>query len=214
MKPFTQLSTRTRSAKTAPFMLAMAATAALSLAQAPATAGEGLRYGEATATSRIWPQWQARHTVLASPVVTLSIFTPLAPSAATEGLRTSLLVGDYFFNQPGLSWWPSSGVLRASSGLMITSRIGQGLRGPNAAAATPAPGYAHGTSALPYIGFGYSGLSVKGGWSVTADIGLVAEGASSFSRTSRALLGSQSLDGALRELRLTPLLQLGVRYAF
>lgn len=177
-------------------------------------AADGLRLGEATASSRIWPQWQARHTVLASPVVAMSLWARLDPGTASEGLRTSLLVGDYLFSQPQLSWWPSGGVLRASSGLVITHRIGQGLRGPNVIAGVAAPGHAQGSSALPYVGFGYADLSVKGGWSISADIGLVAEGVSSLSRTGRVLLGSQSLDGAWRELRLTPLLQLGVRYAF
>jgi hypothetical protein len=31
---------------------------------------------------------------------------------------------------------------------------------------------------------------------------------------SRAVFGNQAMDNALRELRLSPLLQLGVRYAF
>lgn len=191
----------------------LSALAALSGAPLSAAA-EGLRLGEATASSRIWPQWQARHTVLASPVMPLSVWARLDPGTSSEGLRTSLLVGDYLFSQPNLTWWPSGGVLRASGGLVMSHRIGQGLRGPNVANGLAAPGLAQGTNALPYVGLGYGDGSVKGGWSVSADIGLVAESASSLARTGRALLGSQNLDGALRELRLTPLLHLGVHYAF
>jgi hypothetical protein len=170
----------------------------------------GLRYAEPPADAVLWPQWQARRTVLAAPVPPLSLWAADRRELGDNGARAqlTLLVGDYFFNQPGLSWWPKSGALRASTGLVVSHRSGFGLRKPVDASGSAADG------SMPYFGFGYSGLSAKGGWSFSADLGLVAENPSGAGRAGRALFGSQSLEAALRELRLTPLLQLGVRYEF
>ena len=62
---------------------------------------------------------------------------------------------------------------------------------------------------LPYLGFGYTGLSARSGWSFSADLGLVAQTPGGIK-----VIRSQSLDDAVREMRLAPLLQLGVSYAF
>ena len=62
---------------------------------------------------------------------------------------------------------------------------------------------------LPYMGVGYTGLSVRSGWSFSADLGLVAQNPGGLK-----LIRSQSLDDAVREMRLAPLLQFGVSYAF
>ncbi|HEY9240222.1 MAG TPA: hypothetical protein VIP10_15360, partial [Burkholderiaceae bacterium] len=70
------------------------------------------------------------------------------------------------------------------------------------------------TTTVPYLGVGYTNLSVRSGWSFSADLGLVAQGNGSLGRLGRSLSGAQSLDDAVREMRMTPLLQLGVSYAF
>jgi hypothetical protein len=65
---------------------------------------------------------------------------------------------------------------------------------------------------VPYVGLGYSGLTGRGGWGFAADVGVMALHGDSvrFGRLS----GAQSLDDLLRDLRLTPVLQLGVSYSF
>lgn len=141
----------------------------------------------------VWPQWQAR--------ITLSE-TPLAPVSLTERAKSRLaqrpagangaLLGDFFFDTPGLQLPASLGGLRATSGLMVTAR---GFFQPSA-------------DTVPYLGVGYTGLGLKGGWGITADVGLALD------YPGRSVLGTQATDTAVRELRLSPLLQLGVRYAF
>jgi hypothetical protein len=175
-----------------------------------AAQAEGLRQAGATRDAPLWPQWQARRTVLAATAPPLSLWTAeqRGPDDSVAPSQVMLLVGDYFFSRPGLSWWPKNGALRASTGLVVTHRSGAGLRQP-----FEAPG-ATASASLPYVGLGYSGLSAKGSWSFTADLGMIAENPSGAGRAGRALFGSQGLEAALRELRLTPLLQLSVRYEF
>jgi hypothetical protein len=64
-------------------------------------------------------------------------------------------------------------------------------------------------SAIPYLGVGYTGMSLRGGWGFSADVGLVGSGV----RLGRPIAGNQ-VDELLQELRLTPMLQLGVSYSF
>jgi len=63
---------------------------------------------------------------------------------------------------------------------------------------------------LPYLGIGYTGLSPRNGWGFSADLGLVAKNPGNALRAG----GGQSLDEMIRDMRMTPLLQLGVSYAF
>lgn len=71
--------------------------------------------------------------------------------------------------------------------------------------------------ATPYVGLGYStgGVSANrwGGWALSADIGLQALPSSEWT-LGRALESPAGVGELLRELRLTPVLQLGVSYAF
>ncbi len=140
----------------------------------------------------VWPQWQARVNLSTLQLAPVSLFDrSAAPSAS--------VMGDYYFHAPGLRLPALLGGLRATGGL---------LTGPR----SPLTGYATDTS--PYLGLGYTGLALKGGWGVTADIGLTLDNLAGSSRGSRALFGNQGYDGTSRELRLSPLLQFGVRYAF
>ena len=155
-----------------------------------------------------WARWQGR--------LSLGAATPIKVSSAS-------LMGDYYFGRslvgPG-----SSGGCRATSGLIFGPRstlaTGQpGLTAGNGfsigsrlfgQAAMPSTSDTTGDSAtLPYLGFGYTGLSARSGWSFSADLGLVAQ-----TPGGVKLIRSQSLDDAVREMRLAPLLQLGVSYAF
>ncbi len=117
-----------------------------------------------------------------------------------------------------------SGGLRATSGLIIGSLSGQALSGFDADAARP--GIASPTPTLrsalsfaqprldsaPYVGIGYTSITPKSGWGFSADIGLAARAGATGMVGARS--AAQSLDDTLREMRLTPLLNVGVSYSF
>jgi hypothetical protein len=136
-------------------------------------------------------------------------------------------MGDYYFASP----WNDANLLggfRASSGLIIGPRAGSSyvpssgsfggpisLVGRSISAGQGMQSVDFGDAATtPYLGLGYTGLSVRAGWSFTADLGMVAQVPGAASRSGRVLGVGQSLDEALRDLRLTPMLQLGANYAF
>jgi hypothetical protein len=113
--------------------------------------------------------------------------------------------------------------LRATGGMLGLSRATAGRLAPNGGTAAPAstdrPGTVTGfegpTPVLPYIGLGYSShwlsgpASASSSWGLSADLGLLAA-----SPRSAVRLGQQGLDDTLRELRVAPMLQLGVTYTF
>jgi hypothetical protein len=138
--------------------------------------------------------------------------------------RSASLFGDYYMARP---YFGQSGGLRLTSGLMMGPR--GGLFGPGQAptgsmftvssigrtswtALSSVDGGGESVSAWPYLGIGYSDSSSRGGLSFSADLGLALPGQSML-RAARSL-GSQPLDDTLRDLRLTPVLQLGVSYRF
>lgn len=161
-----------------------------------------------------WPRWQAR--------VGLSTTSPLRSELGLGSgqLQGGRLLGDYYFvNSPSFGLAGVSGGFRATSGLLLSPR------GPSLSMATvPAPGGSLSVSqqtsssdlsgdpsrTVPYLGFGYTGLSAKGGWGITADVGVMALNPGSGLRLGRG----QSLDDVVRDMRLTPVLQLGVSYSF
>lgn len=140
------------------------------------------------------------------------------------------LLGDHYFRVGRLPVLgaPRSG-FRATSGLMFgagSAALGaaSALGGPSIAglALRDAPHGSFGSPWLdavgppwvtqPYAGLGYSHQADDGGWGVSADLGIVAETADW--SLGRALLGPNRLDEAVRNLRLRPVLQLGMRYRF
>ena len=175
-----------------------------------------------------WPRWQGRLTLGAAT-------TPWGLGADNRAatLSSASLMGDYYFAAPFADADAGSlGGFRATSGLIF------GRRGSLSVAAAPSS-LAHGSvfsvgnrlyglapmphggdagsdaaTTLPYMGFGYTGLSVRSGWSFSADLGLVAQGTGTAGRLGRALGGGQSLDDAVRDMRLAPLVQLGASYSF
>lgn len=171
-----------------------------------------------------WPKLQLR--VGLAPAMPLS--TDLAGGAV--GLQGGRLLGDYYFS--GSSPWGRHnsrlhGGFRATSGLMLSSRgaslamptvphSGLSLSVSQQTLSPPAGGdfNADNGHAVPYLGVGYTGLSFKGGWGFTADVGLMALHPGSGLRLSGVAPGNQSLDDVLRDLRLTPVLQLGLSYLF
>jgi len=122
-------------------------------------------------------------------------------SRQVQSLGTPLrwrLMGDHYF--------ASDLGLRASGGLLIGVTGTSGVRLGSTS-----------RRAMPYVGLGYStgGLSANrwGGWGLSADIGLQASQGGDWP-LGRALESPAGMGDLLRELRLTPVLQLGVSYAF
>jgi hypothetical protein len=148
-----------------------------------------------------------------------------ADLAGTESAGLKLggvsVTGDYYFLHKALPG--TAGGFRATSGLVYGARPslwgsapGQGAYGTRAyglgrQTATP-DGPDPGT--MPYLGFGYTGLSARGGWSFSADVGLLAQNPGSAVKFGRVFNGTQNFDEVMRELRLAPVVQLGVSYAF
>jgi hypothetical protein len=196
--------------------------AALMICTTAAWADGGLTLRE---DSLSWPRWQGRIGL---------------GSAVSPGLRPELqhhddtklgsvsLMGDYYLTGPLLGRHRLTGGLRATSGLVIGPRSAL-LSNPALPAHQVSPfslsrlvggvpplagaeGSELGT--VPYLGIGYTGMSIKGGLSFSADLGVAAMSPGQGLRFGRVVSGSQSFDDMLRELRFTPVIQLGVSYSF
>jgi hypothetical protein len=163
-----------------------------------------------------WARWQGRLSLgTASPA--------WRPGVESIKVSSASLMGDYYIGRslvgPG-----SAGGFRATSGLIFGPRVSltTGQPGPTAGNAFSIGSRLFGQTAmpytsdttgenttLPYLGLGYTNLATRSGWSFSADLGLVAQTPSGIKA-----IRSQSLDDAVREMRLAPLVQLGVSYAF
>ena len=164
----------------------------------------------------IWPQWQGRLALQSSAVQRTNLWSLLESSSQPRTARGGALLGDYYFAQPTLGHFRASGglVFGATGGVPNTaagtSRWGLTVQslGSTPVAAAEVPG------AVPYLGLGFTSAAWRNAWYLTADVGWVAEQPSALSGFGRALQGSQTWDQALRDVRLAPLVQLGVRLAF
>jgi hypothetical protein len=207
-------------------VLWICAAAASALATTAARAdGEGL---SANAERSAWSSFQSRIA-----------FAPGAPGwradlAPTErsGLQVGSLglLGDVYFggNKPAAG--APTGGFRATSGVLIGARsplLGSnttpsagGLFASNRHLFGASPGTLGATEAsvdsstVPYIGIGYTNLAAKSGWSFSADLGVVSQSPGNVVRFGRVFGGSQSLDDVVRDMRLAPVVQLGVSYSF
>jgi hypothetical protein len=154
----------------------------------------------------VTPTW--RSEIAASPVSGLSV-------------RSASLLGDYYLTA---SWFGERqlGGLRATSGLLVGREIGafgglggQGFNLQNRPVASFGPDADSGESlTLPYFGLGYTGLAQGRQWGFTADVGLLVLNPGPAVRFGRSLSGWNSAEELMRELRLTPMIQLGVSYSF
>jgi hypothetical protein len=191
------------------------------------TASVGLAHGAdgngltIDAENGIWPRLQSRLSIGAFPASSRAA-SPIAGNAANLSL-----LGDYYLTGSMLGSRRAGG-FRATSGVIVggraTSSVLTGTATPSiglgadrrifgASAAPAADGFGD-TSAAPYLGLGYTGLSARGGWSFNADLGLVSQTRNGAVKLGRVMTGSQSLDDAVREMRWSPLVQLGVSYSF
>jgi hypothetical protein len=196
-----------------------AATAALAT---PPSVGEGLKAPE---TNLTWARWQARLSL----GVTAPAWRANLKESEPVGLRVGSfsVSGDYYFTS-ALFEQVTLGGVRATSGLVVGPRS-QALTGQPTLASrgTPwatelrvlaaAPLLGESTAdvaSLPYFGVGYTGLSQRGKWSVSADLGVMALHPGNAVRFGRVFGGGQSFDDVMRDLRWAPVLQMGVSYAF
>lgn len=175
----------------------------------PAFADDGFA---ARADDLAGPRWQAR---LAFDEATV---------AGTRQWRKLSVMGDYYFGGASFAGF------RATSGLIFGARSAMWVGRPSGADSRSLfsidrqlfgqdtrPNGADidaERSTLPYLGVGYTGLSARGSWSFSADLGVVALSPGQAGRIGRVFGGTQNLDDLLRELRLAPVVQLGVSYSF
>ncbi len=182
----------------------------------------GLR---ALASDDLWPRWQTR--LQAAPSFSLWQHALTAQAAGQAGQESISLFGDFYFsrplqaNQATTGFRATSGVIIGPLGSPVLSAFGpdasRGLGfGASIARAGQFDSRGSGSSldATPYLGVGYSSGSVAAGWGFSADIGVVARHASPGAKFGRVLNGSQPVDDLLREMRLSPLLNVGVSYSF
>ncbi len=156
----------------------------------------------ATADALGGPRWQARFE-RDFPLLSLSQggTAPLLGSMPA----TLRLLGDYQFSTLRLG---DTGGFRLTGGVLLNLRQ---------TAPTGIGGDAG--SALPYAGIGYAGVgyaagSSRGGWGFSADLGLAGL---RFGGTNqdRGMPGSLSVDGiGARDIRLQPMIRLGVSMSF
>lgn len=139
------------------------------------------------------------------------------------------LLGDYYFRK--------SGGFRATGGLLHAERdraralempvaAGAGDAGSAGVRSRPRLQLDARSLALPYIGMGYSEPAVRGNWGFFADVGMVmlkpkssvklgaASGGSWLSYTDARRDGEVDLPRQLGDWRLSPVIQMGVSYAF
>ena len=172
---------------------------------------------------RLGGYWSDTQTRLQVNAVVLDTPAPMSGWAATAPMALSVGSDYYFSKQLVDDLAPRSG-FRASSALLIRqpgvslSELTWSARSINRPAGGLAWGpydpAAQGLSAMPYLGLGYSEHSLKTGWGFWADIGLVVQSPGQALGVGRVLWGGQSAEELLRELRLSPMLQLGVNYSF
>ena len=170
-----------------------------------------------------WPRWQGRLSMSSASPATLRSF-----GSNTTVASSLSLMGDYYLTGSLLGPTQAGG-FRATSGVLIGPRsqaltaLSTSLNGGGFSAdrrtSIPGPGLRPGeattdTPTLPYLGVGYTGLSPRGGWSFNADLGVMSLSPSSAVKFGRLLGGTQTLDDTVRDMRWSPVLQLGVSYSF
>lgn len=183
--------------------------ASLALAATSGHAADGLY---ASRLDSVWPQWQARVQLQTSSLL------PFGGGAVQE-ITGGAVLGDYLLLQQSFGAFRATGGLVAGSlagAPLYKARLGQAMgwsvQGNGlqprllAVAEAPAP--------LPYLGLGFSAAPLGSGFTVSADFGLVSQNPGSSIELGRALLGNQGVERAFRELRLSPMAQLSVRYSF
>ena len=198
----------------------------LTIAQATSVwAADGLGIGY-NADKTPWARWQGRLSLGTAPVWRPGVS---AFDSSTLKLNSFSLMGDYYFSRASLGA-NNAGGFRATSGIVVgprTSALWAAAPSLTAGGLVSVDRRLFGqstrpvgmdanidTSTQPYLGLGYSGLSGQGGWAFSADLGLVGQSSGNALKVGRTLNGGPTLEDQLRDMRLSPLLQLGVSYSF
>jgi len=197
--------------------------AALLAACVLASAGPAQAQGLSVPDS--WSAWHGKVAIGAAPSANRA-----APLDANPNFS---LTGDYYFTRSLLGAGTEGG-FRASSGLIVgpRSQFWSGQPGLGASSGRSVGSRPFGTAAVAaayvpylrdpsletatstYLGLGYTRLSARGGWSFSADLGVLAQSPGVAGRVGRVFGAGQNLDDVVRDLRLAPMLQMGVSYAF
>lgn len=178
-----------------------------------AAQGGGLRADPAASD---WPRWQGR--------LSIDVERSDSPASDAGGIaRGARALGDYYITSP---FHGGNGGLRATSGLILSSRAqaaqplnsalaGRGFNAERRLGAAMAPSWIDAdSSTVPYLGLGYTGVVARSGFSFSADLGVMALNTGAKVRFGNRSASQQSADDLARELRLSPILSLGVSYAF
>jgi hypothetical protein len=171
--------------------------------------------------------WSDVQTKLRFSAAVVDSAPPLLGYPAMAGAQDAAplgasLGGDYYFSRdvaaggrPPSGFRASGALLIRQPGVSLSDLSWQSRAITSLASPQPLtdPGQM-GISTMPYLGIGYSDYSLKSGWGFWADIGLVVQSPGNALGMGRVLSGSQSVEDLVRELRLSPMLQLGVNYSF
>lgn len=125
------------------------------------------------------------------------------------GLRAT---GGLLMGSPTLSQ-SSGGLALGHSSLSLGQSLAVGQRSVSLLGGALPPGLDSG-HARSYLGIGYTGQSLRGGWGFSADLGLTKSSPRDELRLGRSALGSQSLEDLLMDMRFRPVLQLGLSYSY
>lgn len=154
----------------------------------------------------------------------------LASDSGRSSLRRLSVLRDYYFDwsDDDATAPAAAGGLRATGGLVVTTRSAATSSSPRRSGVSglPQQGLAGGAMArgwsdpnndlvsVPYVGVGYTELPLRSGWGFRADLGLMALRPQSAVKFGSVLSGPQVMDDLLRDMRLSPLIQIGVSYSF
>lgn len=202
-------------------ILRLSASLGLLCAAGIAAADGGLKVGT---TAGFWSdvQTKLRFSVAWVDTAPSLVGYPGIASAQDYLPLGASLGGDYYFSKDLAAGGRSPSGFRASGALLIRqpgvslSDLAWQSRAITSLAAPQrlSDASSQGLIARPYLGIGYSDYSLKTGWGFWADIGLVVQSPGQALGMGRVLSGSQSVDDLVHELRMSPLLQLGVNYSF
>lgn len=190
--------------------------------------GPGL---QAANSSWFHGRWQARIELSQGLIARLPFDRyQLAADSSHSSVRRLSVLRDYYFDWDDDTATAPAAVsgLRATGGLVVATRGAatspsprrssvSGLPPQGLAGRTMAGGWPNSNSDLvsvPYVGVGYTELPIRTGWGFRADLGLMALRPQSAVKFGSALSGPQVLDDLLRDMQLSPLIQIGVSYSF
>jgi hypothetical protein len=142
----------------------------------------------------------------------------------TDSAPNSLIfLSNYYFTR-SLPKLGNRGGFRATGGILLGIRSipllsgNSGGRSLSVDRRSSAPwtllGDSQDAGVVTYMGIGYTGMFSRSGWGFNAEFGLVGTQTGSPVKLGRSWPGQQNLDDALRDMKMSPLLQFGVSYSF